>query len=283
MSETESGAGFVGADGEGSPEASGVLESPREDEATLAGDVDVFEEETAPFAPQARDLVAAWMVRAILLLLAVALAGTASLVFYLLSMRGAPRTQNERNIATYEAAVKEQPKEVENWGRLAYSYAGAQRYREALATVDKARQSFKGNPLLDIAHADILRMSGRTEEALKVYEAAEKTSVSFWNKRIQEEKKRQIDFQRSNPFLIEVYIGRGLSLSDLGRPSEALQAFDTASRLDPQNAFVLAYKGDMLLELGKTDEAEASYMEALNYVPDYLPALRGIQRLRGGS
>jgi Flp pilus assembly protein TadD len=55
---------------------------------------------------------------------------------------------------------------------------------------------------------------------------------------------------------------KGIALEDLGKNDEAMQAFDSAIQLDPQNAAAWGDKGYALESLGKTTEAAAAYAKA---------------------
>jgi tetratricopeptide (TPR) repeat protein len=66
----------------------------------------------------------------------------------------------------------------------------------------------------------------------------------------------------------------GISLQARGRYQEALQAFQEAARLAPQQVRSLAAVGSMYSELGKFPEAEAALRKALDVDPKYVLAYR---------
>jgi tetratricopeptide (TPR) repeat protein len=60
----------------------------------------------------------------------------------------------------------------------------------------------------------------------------------------------------------DVYHLRGISLSLLGQPDRALEDFDRALGLNPRYIDALVHRGVILVELGRTAEADASFQRA---------------------
>jgi Flp pilus assembly protein TadD len=48
----------------------------------------------------------------------------------------------------------------------------------------------------------------------------------------------------------------------LGKPDEAVKAYDKAIEINPQNSVSWVYKGQALDKLGKSDEAQKAYDKA---------------------
>jgi Flp pilus assembly protein TadD len=65
----------------------------------------------------------------------------------------------------------------------------------------------------------------------------------------------------------EDWFNKGIALEDLGKYDEAIQAFDKALELDPQNAEAWSEKGYALGELGKYDEAIQALDKAIELDP----------------
>ncbi len=61
----------------------------------------------------------------------------------------------------------------------------------------------------------------------------------------------------------EAYYYRGVAHSELKHYKEALADFEVATQLDPDNSLGWFYKGDMLKELGRIEEAEDVYEKAM--------------------
>jgi hypothetical protein len=76
-----------------------------------------------------------------------------------------------------------------------------------------------------------------------------------------------------HPNLAETLTNRGATLSEMGRPEEALQSLDRALALRPDLPAALSNRGFTLRELSRFDEALQSLNRALQIEPDHVPAL----------
>lgn len=216
---------------------------------------------------------------AILIALVLALAaGAASLLLYRLVTREVPRTAVERQLMTDEVAVREHPDDIENWARVALSYAHAERWDDAADAIEKGR-AVDDAAILDLTEADILRMKGDAA-AVDAYDRAI-TSARAENERQVAEllKKKAVDVPPPDVLLIEAMRGRALALHSAGRTEEAVEQASEALALDPTDAGLRTALGDMYRELGRAAEAEEQYRAALRYVPDLTAALEGLARL----
>lgn len=74
-------------------------------------------------------------------------------------------------------------------------------------------------------------------------------------------------------YLATVLSDRGNVLRDLGRHEEALASYDRALRLKPDYAKAFYHRGNTLLKLKRPEDALASYDRALKLRPDYADAL----------
>lgn len=87
----------------------------------------------------------------------------------------------------------------------------------------------------------------------------------------------EIDPDYGNP-----YNDIGVYLIDLGRPDEAIDWLEKATRADRYCCYQYPHfnLGRIQLMKGQLEEAEHSFERALSYDPDYLPAQLAIQILR---
>lgn len=76
------------------------------------------------------------------------------------------------------------------------------------------------------------------------------------------------------------HIVLGLTLIRLGQPDEAAAALAEASRVDPEYAPSLSYRGDALLNADRVDEAETAYRRANALNPLSAEAIGGIGIIR---
>jgi tetratricopeptide (TPR) repeat protein len=66
---------------------------------------------------------------------------------------------------------------------------------------------------------------------------------------------------------------RGVVLNELGRYDEAIHSFDKALALQPEYTIAMYYRGNSLGRLGKYTEAVAMYDQAIAITPDFSNAV----------
>ena len=91
------------------------------------------------------------------------------------------------------------------------------------------------------------------------------------------------DYQRALQYFIEIleqdpedaslWVEKGDVLRNLGRTNEALAAIDTAIRLDPGNEYALCKKSRVLCSAGRHEDALAVIAVSLGISRDSLPLL----------
>jgi tetratricopeptide (TPR) repeat protein len=83
-------------------------------------------------------------------------------------------------------------------------------------------------------------------------------------------------YSRFMPKMTEIGVdslaNRGVSLRELGRPEEALVAYEQAIRLDPNHAKIYNNQGNVLHDLGRLEEALMAYEQAIRLDPNYANA-----------
>jgi tetratricopeptide (TPR) repeat protein len=247
--------------------------TPSTDGAT---EPEVEEADSAPARPtlgRGRS-VESWLLTVVLLVTIVFIGAAGSLVLYVLSMRDAPRTAAERQIAVDEVAAKEKPQIVENWARLALSYGNAGRWPDAASAIAKGR-SVKKAAILDLIEAEVLQMKG-DPAAVAAYDRAIKSGKAEYEEQVRVLREEKGVTKPPPPELvIEAMAGRAYALAEAGRTQEAADQAVQALDLEPTDASLLAALGDMYAKLGRTSDAEEQYRQALTFVP----ALDGLKRL----
>lgn len=233
------------------------------------------------YVPRRRDPIAGWMVLVSVLLVLVVVVATASIVFFLLGMRGAPRTEVERAITAAEASAHEN-QTAESYIDLGYAYLSGGRYSEARSAASRSRK-IKDTSKADLLEADIARMQGDHAKAVSLYQKAAKRDEAEVKKEVAALQKRGIFAPYSRANRVQIMIGQGESLRELGRKKEALKAFQAAVKHDTTNSFALVRIGDLSAAIGQEKEARAAYKEALRFIPDYKPALDGLASLDDGT
>jgi tetratricopeptide (TPR) repeat protein len=131
--------------------------------------------------------------------------------------------------------------------KVANSYISLKKYKEAIASYDKALQfktdyheawNNRGGALSDL---------GRHEEAIAAFDQALQFKTDYH----------------------EACYNRGYALFNLGRYEETIAAFDKALQIQPDNNEVWNNRGIALGKLCRNEEAIASYDKALQIKPDH--------------
>lgn len=223
------------------------------------------------------DPVAQWLRSVAAMLVIVLLVATLSLMLYLRSI-DAPRTVQERDIEQYRAAIAVDPDTQLNHVRLAYAYAQAGRFDDAMASIENA-YIISDNSLAMIAEADVLRYSGRLEAAVDAYDRARPEVERVYESALLDLRKQNIATTPPNTQLEQLLFGRGSALRDLGRIDEALQDFEEALSITPTDATLLVAAGETYAAVSNEASAAASFRTALMFVPDMPEALIGLRDL----
>lgn len=242
------------------------------------------EAESAAEAPAHPPLepVSAWLLKVALALIVVLLATTLTLVIFLVTLHKAPRTEIERAVSSAEMSVREHPSVAENWAQLAYAYARAHRYDDALNVVRKGRAQTHQDYLY-LAEADILRSAGRFKDSIAVYGSAEAAISQADTQAISARKTMGIYVPLDDTTLARVYVGRAISERQLGEAKSAIADLEKAVAIAPDQSTILVRLGDYYAESGDTSKAAGMYRSALLYLPDYAPAKAGLERIGRGQ
>ncbi|MDZ4168894.1 MAG: hypothetical protein U1E26_04460 [Coriobacteriia bacterium] len=205
-------------------------------------------------------------------------ATTGVLYFYLSSLNKAPRTMAERDVATAESVVAEDRTSATAWARLAYAYAGADRYEEALEALERAKTADDADALV-VVKADVLRLSGRSREAVTEYDRALTEALKIRERIRVERSKVGITGDIGDDGLLLVYWGRGLAKKDIGEINGAIADLELASKENSRQVDIWVELGDLYAEKGDAVQAEQAYRAALMFVPDFAGAIQGLRDL----
>ena len=79
--------------------------------------------------------------------------------------------------------------------------------------------------------------------------------------------------------LYQTHLNRARVLVYLGRHEEALESLESAARLNSRSPEPFAMLADQQARLGRLEQAESNYRNALTVAPDFFPAYLGLARL----
>ena len=228
------------------------------------------------------DPLSSWLLRVALALIIVVLATSAAMVVYFMTAEKAPRTAVERDTAAAEIAVRQRPSDAAAWQKLAYAYAKAGRFDEALKTIRTGRTTTHVQALL-LPEADILRAAGRQSESLSVYNDAIELLSREESAAVAARIAKGVTMAEPSQSLVAAYYGRGLARGATGDQTGAIKDILAALELAPGQVELNVSLGDLYAATNQDDLARAAYKEALRYVPDYEGALQGLARLEKGQ
>ncbi len=77
-----------------------------------------------------------------------------------------------------------------------------------------------------------------------------------------------VEVSHTELFIKEIIL-KGLALYNLRKYNEAMESYDRAIKIDPNNAYAWYNKGNALYALGKYNEAMESYDRAIKIDPNY--------------
>ena len=141
-------------------------------------------------------------------------------------------------------AVTAQPNDVSLLAELGGAYINAEKPQEACQIFEKLIGMENDNPFFYCRWGEALFASGRTSESQNAYmKAAE----------IDPEENDRYYFQLANLF------------QNNGNNNEALRLLEHCISVKPANSLYYCALGDILIALGRTDEALATYKTAINY------------------
>lgn len=209
-------------------------------------------------------------------MLVVVLVAVLSFVMYTRSLE-APRTAIERDIVKYRAAIEQSPSTLTNHLLLARSYVDAGRKEDALATVRRAR-ALSEAAIVDLTEAEVLRLSGSSEEALPLYDLAVLKAQEEHEQSLVELRGQTVTMEPPNTLLARALQGRAAALLESGELQRSIDDLEQASQILPTDADILVALGAHRLASQDMTGAAEAFIGALRFVPDHREALDGLEK-----
>lgn len=199
----------------------------------------------------------------------------------------APRTSAERQLFMLEQIVEDKPDSVLAWADYINASTSAGQYRQAETLINQAENTVgSGLPEIELSRAKWLLAQGRDDEGLDQLEATIEITEEYRASELERLTAQGIAIspqQIKAEVLAEAGYLRALVLVERELWSEAKGAFDSVLVEQPTNADALVARGHVSIELGDEAAARSDFDQALVYIPDYQPALDGLDELGGGS
>lgn len=154
-------------------------------------------------------------------------------------------------LGRYDEAVESADKAIEldanhrfAWSNKGDALFALERFDDAIAAYTGGKQVAPNNPYLWERHGDVLQFLEKYDEAVEQYDEAIAIGSSTY------------DYS-------SVWSNKGYALVGLGQTESALEAFNRAVDINPNSAFALAGRGQVLNILGRHEAALASADQAL--------------------
>lgn len=211
------------------------------------------------------------------------LAGVLSaLVFGLLTPSDVPRTSAERSLMVYESALEETTSvDPLLWADYARALTEAKQYSRSQSVINNAMKAVKS------------KKSAVMLEQARLYVARKDWSkAAEWTKKTEAEIQAEIDREQkaldaqgitTSPQTPrakkEVYLLKADVSTGQKDEKAAIAAYDEHLELYPTSADVYAMRGDLRAGAGDKAGAEADYRECLKYIPDFQPAIDGLEKI----
>jgi tetratricopeptide (TPR) repeat protein len=186
-------------------------------------------------------------------------------------------------LSCYDKVIELDPNRIDSWIKKADVLSNLGRYDEALSCYDKAGEFDQTRLDPIVGKGNVLSILGRYDEAIIYYDRAIKLnpnySLSWVGKgealfelgNYQESIKCYdivLEIDRNYPIAWSLD-DKGKSLSVLGRNEEAIKFHDLAIKSDQKNVDSWVYKGIVLQELNRPEEATLCFDQARNIDSEY--------------
>jgi tetratricopeptide (TPR) repeat protein len=199
----------------------------------------------------------------------------------------APRTYHERQIDLLEQVVRQKPKVARAWADWARALIAAKQYSAAERVISQGEKAVgKDTPDLNLERGRLLMARGKITEAETQLAKALKITQTLRAKELKRMEAMGIvpDPQTVASDVMEAITTlQGDLYASQKKWPEAVKAYTLALVEDPQAADTLVKRGAVYIELDEPKKAKADFQTALTYIPDFAPALTGLERLEKGT
>lgn len=233
-------------------------------------------------APTGADPWVRWLIFAILAVLILVLTGIAYLLYTGAMADRMPRTLVEMQLKDNELEYQAAPGDAEVVAAYARSLIEAERYsraRSVIAAFESIESTSPNAPVI-VEKARLESKTGSAEEALAILDEAIEAAAAQRDAKEKELQNKGIFVRPPAPALVDAALLKSEILSGQGDLTAAIEVLTAALEENPTMADVLVWRGDLYASSGDAASARADYERALTMIPDYGPALSGLQDLQ---
>jgi tetratricopeptide (TPR) repeat protein len=220
----------------------------------------------------------AWIAAALVVLYLITI--VAALVMGVLRSTG-PRTALERDEQIYEAAVQQNPSDVDAWRRYIDSLVGNGQFAAAQAAVDRALAAADetGTEAISTALARLHFATGRYQDAIDVADESRTRLETWYEVAKAQEDSPEARGNEINENYWALQLLKSEAYARLNDLPAAIEAIDVFLEARPTAADVLVRRGYLKIDAGDTAGAEADFRRALDFLPGDETALEGLKQI----
>jgi len=160
----------------------------------------------------------------------------------------------DRTIATFEAAVRENPSDVASRGQLADAYVVAERYEDAVAQYDAILATGKADELAHFGRARANQALGNLDAAKADFQAVVDIA-------------KEGEMAHVDPTLNAAFYGLGSIALEQDKPADAIQYLSAAIAIKRSDADALNLLGTAFVQNGEPAKAIDPLRDAIAFVP----------------
>lgn len=209
------------------------------------------------------------------------LATVVSALFFGLLNPSSPRTATERALNVYESAVEAgnaNPAVYAAYTRALTEAGQYNRAQEVLNASQDATGTAKATLQVEQARLDLARDD--YEDAIKSADVAIMQFAADRKKLEEVYKERGMPTPEDRPVEHRyALIIKAEAFAKLDRADDAIKVYSEYLKIWPVDSDVLTLRGDLYADTGDKGSAEKDYRAALQFVPDYEPALEGLDKI----
>ena len=192
-----------------------------------------------------------------------------------------PRTARERDLLMGQYETEAGSIDPTVWKQYIGALIDSGRIQEAQQVVDRGMVVLDNTSGADMtfAQAQIYYSDGKYEQAIETATEGMDALTAYHESQLANPDSAESKGQPISENYWGMLYLRAISYRELGRLDEALTDLDTYLEESAAASDVLTVRGDIHYELGDTEAAEADYRRALTHLPDYAPAIDGLEKL----
>lgn len=234
---------------------------------------------------QKADPLVWWLAVTVAFLIVTLLVGVLYALLNGVSSSRAPRTALEARLVILEKAVEDYPQSGDAWRDYISVLAAVGDFRKAEQTLGLARQQVKGfeSGPVGVGELNMLWADKRHDDVIKRAGVIYKEQVDLRKKWEREmwAKNRKVAYSDVEPtVLVEILLLDARARGAKDDWEGSVERLTAALELDPQAADIMALRGSAYAQLKQYEKARADFKGALKYIPDFEPAIAGLNELK---